>query len=445
MNAIVIFLFYFLYRLYVCSNLTNITFNDSELMNIDETTTQHSFSVTQFNESFLNYTTKGQFSFTSFQTTASTSTDVDPNFYQNSTKSSISNILNTSSISSSSSFSISSSILSSSSISNSSKILSSSSTSVFNFIERKNEFSNDCDFDVNKKILTCSKLNLTQSWFSRYIEPNAIESVKIDLSHNNISELNEYSFGKFLFLKNIDLSFNKIVHIDKFAWYIIDKRNDTTSWPSYVDKINLSNNKLEIIFWYSFSMLSNLTSLNFSKNLLQSFENFDLIDTTGCHCLFRSLKFLDVSHNLITVVDSRIMKYLTNLVFVNLSNNFIRRIEPSFRYNVLVYSKQNELTINLQRNSIDKKDCNAIYSEQDYFQPEIITAMKNKYIFVYFQNKNLTIHYIVNLDSSCMSIKNIIIFVIFTLLILFLIIAFTFAFLFFYIFMFQEKMFKNIF
>jgi len=118
--------------------------------------------------------------------------------------------------------------------------------------------------------------------------------------------------------------------------------------PSHIDVLNSS---LSEIYYYSFSHLHSLQSLNFSRNLLQIIPN-GLFDTLSrlesldashnkiTHLQedifggLQSLKKLNLSHNAIEYVDAEVFTFLRDLQEIDLSyNEVIQFFEPYFKHN----------------------------------------------------------------------------------------------------------------
>jgi insulin-like growth factor-binding protein complex acid labile subunit len=181
----------------------------------------------------------------------------------------------------------------------------------------------------------------------------------LDLSFNNIYQLNEVSFRNLLMLTYLDLSNNRIEIIDlneipnkwqileylnlennriKFIQdYLIMSRGMVTiklsnnsfgddfsnfEYPYYLKEIYLSKNKLSIVknenlFDYN---LKKMKILNMDSNEI-SFMNNNLFSN------LKTLVNLSIADNQLTSINKEVLFYLFNLRYLNLSRNRIDFIE----------------------------------------------------------------------------------------------------------------------
>lgn len=127
----------------------------------------------------------------------------------------------------------------------------------------------------------------------------------IDLSGNLLSALNQETFKGLEWLERIDLSHNQIANIS----------NDAFSKIFLVD-IDLSYNKLQRIFYWSFREISNITKLNLSHNLLDDGISQIAFESADC-------THLDLSYNSIQDISKIPISNLTGIRVLDLSHNQI--------------------------------------------------------------------------------------------------------------------------
>ena len=179
-----------------------------------------------------------------------------------------------------------------------------------------------CEADVNKN-LDWSRLNLNDAWALKNLCLSDLNSISVDLSCNNLSHVEAFSFGKFNSIRRINLSFNRITDIEIYAFYIFDSTKDTISKPSQVAEIDISHNSLNVIPWQAFVRLHNLTILNLSRNEFRTFGAGPIFNMTSsiANHPFKSLRYLNLSHNKISFVDLNLINIMQHIIEIDLSYN----------------------------------------------------------------------------------------------------------------------------
>lgn len=153
------------------------------------------------------------------------------------------------------------------------------------------------EFEFMQKISNITHLIIASDNFERLpaLKVELKELKKLDASHNNITELNESSsfFEHTPNIEDVDLSSNNLTNVDYHAIY----------------------------------RLQNLTSLNLSCNQIITIEMSITINNSIQYARFDKLHDFDISHNQLTSADQVIEMNGTNLVILNLSSNPIQKIE----------------------------------------------------------------------------------------------------------------------
>lgn len=166
---------------------------------------------------------------------------------------------------------------------------------------------------------------------------NGLESLTtMDLSNNQITTVN--GIFNLTRLQYLDLSYNEINNLNGQEF------ENLTS----LLEIKLSHNKLTKIPAYEFSTLSNLNILDLSKN------NISVVDTNAFKGLVR-LEKLDLSENNIKDIAANTLESLHSLESVNLSYNSLKEFRTNrFRSPMLSF-------LNLSHNSINEIITNGIF------------------------------------------------------------------------------------
>lgn len=142
--------------------------------------------------------------------------------------------------------------------------------------------------------------------------PNSSNLVYLDLSNSSIEILDNYVlFSHYTKLKFLNLSGNKL----EYLWH--------SSFMGLADlySLDLSNNRLSNISKRVFAGLNHLKSFNMADNLLREIVADWFTDISD------DLRELDISHNLLTSINTDDFHALTNLNLLNLSANKINFID----------------------------------------------------------------------------------------------------------------------
>ncbi len=143
---------------------------------------------------------------------------------------------------------------------------------------------------------------------------------KLDLSDNNLTELDPKLFQRLPTLKKIRLKNNKLTYLDP---QIFDGVNDLI-------KIDISHNLISNIDSKTFSHLSDLVNLNLSHNLIVSLD----------HSTFKGLQKvynIDLSFNSLTSIE----KDTYNLSVMKLDGNFLTK-KSIIKQNISIDLNENE-------------------------------------------------------------------------------------------------------
>ncbi|XP_017770948.1 PREDICTED: leucine-rich repeat and transmembrane domain-containing protein 1-like [Nicrophorus vespilloides] len=166
--------------------------------------------------------------------------------------------------------------------------------------------------DISLSVICRSKITIGQDdrgipeYLSERLHvqlPNSLQY--LNLSHNAITNIYQYSFMHAISLINLDLSHNNIDTLN-FGW---DKH------LRYLEILDLSNNRLVSFDFGTFTSLVSLRHLNLTSNNLYYFASNIFITT-------RNLNILDLSRNRIRMIDeTALKKYIPTLIYLNVSDN----------------------------------------------------------------------------------------------------------------------------
>lgn len=160
---------------------------------------------------------------------------------------------------------------------------------------------------------------------------------ELDLSANEINELNENTFNGLNNLKVLKLYSNRIDKIDENSFDCLDK----------LEKLHIGKQRLKELNANVFNKLCNLKELSLRENMLSSIDN-----------LFNnlySLKRLNLQNNNINFIDLKTFNNLTNLKLLNLSSNQMGLINGE-----LFVKLVNLKTLILADNKIKVINCNSL-------------------------------------------------------------------------------------
>jgi Leucine-rich repeat (LRR) protein len=202
------------------------------------------------------------------------------------------------------------------------------------------------DFSGNKIISAVDTFSKWNVWFLH----------SLNLSGNRIMELEKFAFNGFTELEDLDLSRNNISFIDETAFV-----NDVK-----LSSLWLTNNSLTEIHTSTFSLLDNLRNLDLSNNIISSIEPETFRSSVKLESLclannkltsihpatFKNqsnLSYLDLSGNKIWQIKEGIFYYNTKLESLLLADNYISEFHPS------AFHTENELSyIDISGNRIEE-------------------------------------------------------------------------------------------
>lgn len=211
---------------------------------------------------------------------------------------------------------------------------------VFLFIEKN---------PPSKLILSNNGINNTSLEKIKYLTGLTI----LDISHNNITEINPVIFDRFINLKGLDISWNNLENLDL----------GTLTKGELLEYLNLSNNKIKEINGSLEHPLIRLTSLYFANNFIT-----ELPETFSDH--FPNLLNLDLSNNSFTSFENYISNS-TSLKLLNLEHNSINStiIEAHVEELRIGYNELTSLPRNLfvESLSIEHNKISEIDYDEDLF------------------------------------------------------------------------------
>lgn len=198
------------------------------------------------------------------------------------------------------------------------------------------------------------------------INENQTETFKLTDSYVTDDQINQYFHRKnFARLLTLDISGNNLQQLDR----------NTFRKSSRLRSVNLSRNQLQDLPRNVFDDLTDLSELNLSNNKIKDFaKNPEIFD------YLRQLKTLDLSNNSITNIVRQMFQGLQNLQVINLAYNQLhvlpyhvfeqlQSIEEIDLSNNRIVSVENSFflhnirlkTLNLRHNRIHKIDDNSFY------------------------------------------------------------------------------------
>lgn len=228
-------------------------------------------------------------------------------------------------------------------------------------------FNNTPEIEITRKMLYSKNIDqirmLTIAYNSKLVtmHPNTFNDFQrletLIINYNKIKKVEGYTFkGRYLpQLKKLDLGYNKISTIAKYAFYDLPE----------LSKLYLNNNNLGLLQNNVFYMLQNLELLQISATPLYTIQPFTFSTLTNLRQLIlhynrlsflqpetfsnlKKLKKLDLAGNLFSEIP-RSFDQLSNLEILDLMDNQIQELPPGV-FNGLVRLK--ELLLN--QNQIEK-------------------------------------------------------------------------------------------
>ncbi|KAK0079414.1 hypothetical protein PV325_001288 [Microctonus aethiopoides] len=202
--------------------------------------------------------------------------------------------------------------------------------------------------------LTLRSLNDKKSKISLELEQGTFDMTpmieKIDLSSNNIWQLPENIFCPLSNLVTLNVSWNMLKDVAElgfsdFIGHHPKRESELTVTPVTcsldIQNLDVSNNQISVLPSYGFSSLKRLRTLNISGNVIR------MVDDSALRGL-RSLEVCDLSSNRIVALPTDVFKDATNtLKELRLQNNSISALAPG-----LVTDMNQLVTLDLSRNML---------------------------------------------------------------------------------------------
>lgn len=186
----------------------------------------------------------------------------------------------------------------------------------------------------------------------------------INLSGNNIKEIQAETFKTLLYLQNLNLSHNELEHLDPESFKISDSKagnletldlsfnqltyltDDVLSELPSLYTLYLSGNKLKSLSDNCFGGLKFLNALHIQNNELETM-NITLVNLKG-------LTYLDLSYNHLTKLIGYEINRIQNVEVINASHNMIESVENNCFIQSLKVRKI-DLSFNVIKSKIDSK------------------------------------------------------------------------------------------
>lgn len=181
---------------------------------------------------------------------------------------------------------------------------------------------------------------------------NLLSTLKLlDLSHNSLTSLDQYSFRLLASLQHLDLRSNNIFILNQMTFHasppieldlgmVSTNKSSSDIPPPSLEYLNLSDNRLDKIPFSTIHNLTTLRVLDLSSNIISSTS--DIIDYSGRGLVLQQLHLQD---NRITSLSEDAFENFDHIEQLYLSNNPIDVIEDNaFR--------------NLQLSRLDLRGCN---------------------------------------------------------------------------------------
>lgn len=177
----------------------------------------------------------------------------------------------------------------------------------------------------NLEEIDISSIGLDQDNFP--VIPPKFFIMKLNVSHNNITELNKKTSIRAVLLREIDFSYNRIVEL-----------NDLSNISSQLVTVNFSHNDIHYVEWNTFGNLTELKSVDLSYNFIRVLPddifqnntklevlNLEMCQLTRLWCTecFKNLIHLNVAHNFIALTRELIEQLGTKVEVLDLTSNYL--------------------------------------------------------------------------------------------------------------------------
>ncbi|XP_044254527.1 immunoglobulin domain and leucine-rich repeat-containing protein 2-like [Tribolium madens] len=175
--------------------------------------------------------------------------------------------------------------------------------------------------------------------------------ITLDLTHNNVTKLQDYYFQQYISLKEMNLSYNAIDDLPRYVFVNQSLRilalshNSLQAIPFQVfapmqrlQILDISYNQIVAILDHFFKFNKHIELLALNNNKIAKLTSNALAD------LF-DLKTLDLSHNSIKYISKGLFDSLTNLKYLNLASNPLTNI-PSGTFRGLMNLRELNLSGN---------------------------------------------------------------------------------------------------
>lgn len=186
---------------------------------------------------------------------------------------------------------------------------------------------------------------------------------RLDMSHNQLRSIDDQAFVKNLLIESINLSMNELSEIGPNTFRILNNLfeidvsyNELQEFlhglPSYVERVNVENNKLSVLPNETYLALPNLRMLNIGSNLLNEIP-------PNAFTNLQKLRMLLLGNNRLTTIDELSLNGLTNLETLSIQeNNLIKLHERSMS------SLVNLRNLNVQGNHLEILSNNLLKNPQ---------------------------------------------------------------------------------
>ncbi|XP_028981782.1 chaoptin-like [Diachasma alloeum] len=188
--------------------------------------------------------------------------------------------------------------------------------------------------------LSCNALHdITQQTFCKLINLK-----HLDLSHNEITEMPSGVFDMLASLATLDLSWNKLIKLPQYLFVARSDRGFVGNSMN-LERLNLSHNELSEIPQRVFQNLTSLVVLKLDNNKLLDIPDlcnlkklrevnlsgnafYDINQQTFCN--LTNLKYIDLSHNEIADIRHGVFDTLAPLTTLDLSWNKIKKLRRNW-------------------------------------------------------------------------------------------------------------------
>ncbi|CAD1469924.1 unnamed protein product [Heterotrigona itama] len=181
-------------------------------------------------------------------------------------------------------------------------------------IDLARNFIKKIDFQMFNQLQFAELIDVSEN-FVTVIEKLSFKDLylaKINLSHNEISNIEPGAFENCVNITVLDLSHNKLENISKHSFDSV----------TYATELQLSYNQFTALNQVPLHNMTGLKVLNVSHNLMHSVPRQTFPKLYELHTI-------DLSYNNLTEIHNAVFQTLFSLRFLNLSHNSLEKIKPS--------------------------------------------------------------------------------------------------------------------